>query len=204
VTPIEKGRDWGRTAPVPDGAAWVGSDAEAADIVRSCRRDGAELPPLVLVGGDLARTLGARGDRARLERGDGTNVPIDLGAALIDGRLDWFIAHLIARRSWWRGRVVAVCNAAFVGPRNIAPRAHPGDGRLDVIDGDPSWGDRLRIRRRLASGSHLPHPRISSRQVTAMQFDLDPAVDVHLDGHRVGRCHALSVRVEPAALDVWI
>lgn len=204
MTPVEKGRGWGRTAPVPDDAVWVGSDAEAADIVRCCRRDGDQPPPLVLTGGDLARTLGGKGDRARLERGDGTNVPIDLGAALIDGRLDWFVAHLIARRSWWWGRVVAVCNAAFVGTWNIAPRAHPGDGRLDVIDGDPAWADRPRIRRRLASGSHLPHPRISSRQVTAIQLDLDPAVNVHLDGRLVGRCRVLSIRTEPAALDVWI
>lgn len=189
---------------MPDDAVWVTSDAEAADVVTAARRRGDAVPPLVLIGGDMARTLGGTGDRARLERGEGTNVTIDIGATLIDGRLNWFVAHLIARRGWWRGRVLAVCNAAFIGSWNVAPRAHPGDGRLDVVDSDLSLLDRIHARRRLRSGTHLPHPRISTRPIEAMQFDLGPGLDVHLDHRPVGRSQTLSVRVEPAAMEVWI
>ena len=204
MSPIERGGDWGRTARVPQDAIWVETDAAAADVIAAARRRGDAVPPLVLTGGDIVRTLGGTGDRARLEQGEGTNVTIDLGAALIDGRLNWFVAHLIGRRGWWRGRVLAVCNSAFVGSWNVAPKAHPGDGELDVIDGDLSLADRFRARRRLVTGTHLPHPRISTRRVTAMQFDLEPGLDIRLDHRPIGRSRTVSVRVEPAAIDIWV
>ena len=122
----------------------------------------------------------------------------------MDGRLCWFVAHLVARRSWWRGRVLVVANAAFMGPNNVAPRAHPGDGRLDVLDAELRLGARIRAKSRLAAGAHVPHPDIAQRRVAAAQFDLDPALDVYGDGLRLGRAAAVSVRVEPAALEVWL
>ena len=134
----------------------------------------------------------------------GTCVQVDAGAALVDGRLCWFVAHLVARRSWWRGRVLVVANAAFMGSANVAPRAHPGDGRLDVLDTDLRLGARIRAKSRLAAGAHVPHPDIAQRRVAAAQFDLDPALDVYGDGLRLGRAAAVSVRVEPAALEVWL
>ena len=204
MSPIGRGEDWGATAAVPDGAIWVDDDAAAAEIVADARRRGVAAPPLVLTGGDLARTLGGTGDRSRLERGEGTRVAVDIGAVLVDGRLRWFVAHLVARRGWWRGRVLAVCNAAFIGAWNVAPRAHPGDGRLDIVDADLPVRDRLAARRRLRSGTHVPHPGISSRRAAAVQFDLDADLDIHLDHVPVGRAGALSVRVEPAAVDVWV
>lgn len=204
MSPIERGGDWGRTARVPTDAVWVETDAAAADVVASARRRGEEVPPLVMTGGDIVRTLGGTGDRGRLERGEGTNVRIDIGAALIDGRLNWFVAHLIGRRGWWRGRVLAVCNSAFVGSWNVAPKAHPGDGKFDVVDSNLSLSDRLRARRRLAAGTHVPHPDISTQRVTAMQFDLDPELEIRLDHRPIGRSRTVSIRVEPAAIDVWI
>jgi hypothetical protein len=204
VSPLERGRDWGRTAPLPPEARWANTDAEAAAIVTDARRRDQMPPPLVLTGGDISRTLGGTGDRPRLERGEGTNVTLDVGVALVDGRLEWFVAHLVARRSWWRGRVLAVCNSAFIGDWNVAPRAHPGDGHLDVVDSRLAFVDRLRARRRLPAGRHLPHPGISSRRVTAMQFQLDPDLDIYLDGRPVGRAGAISVRVEAAAIEVWV
>lgn len=204
MSPVGRGADWGTTAPVPDLAVWVTSDGEARSVVTEARRRGEPPPPLVLLGGDLARTLGGSGDRCRLERGEGTTVEVDLGAALIDGRLHWFLAHLVARRSWVRGRIVLVANAAFIKRWNVAPRAHPGDGRLDIVDGSMRLLDRVRASRRLASGLHLPHPELDTRRVGAAQFDLDPALDVRLDGQLVGRAANLSVRVEPAAVRVWV
>lgn len=228
---IARGRDWGEVGPIPEGAVTAATDAEAAAVVAAARRAGAPAPPVVLTGGDLARTLGVIGpppesadpgaaDRRterpgpgaadrRTGRADpgpaaGTCVRVDAGAALVDGRLCWFVAHLVARRSWWRGRVLVVANAAFMGSANVAPRAHPGDGRLDVLDADLRLGARIRAKSRLAAGAHVPHPDITQRRVAAAQFDLDPALDVHGDGLRLGRAAAVSVRVEPAALEVWL
>ena len=112
--------------------------------------------------------------------------------------------HLVARRSWWRGRLLVAANASFLGRWNAAPRSHPGDGRLDVFDADPPLTVRLAARRRLPSGTHVPHPQITQRRITASQYDLDRGLDIYLDGVRLGRARTLSLRVEAGALEVWI
>ena len=102
---------------------------------------------------------GRAGREARLRSDDAMTFPIDVGAALLDGRLHWFVAHLVARRSWWRGRLVAVMNAQWLGAWDLGPKSHPGDGLLDISDGKPPLSDRLQARRRLPLGTHVPAPR---------------------------------------------
>jgi hypothetical protein len=199
---IRKGEDWGERGLIPADAEVAGSDREAADIASRHRRENSPIPPIVLRAGDLARTLGG-GGRADSD-GEGTHVRVDLGAVLIDGKLHWFLAHLVARSSWLRGRILIVANAAFIGTWNVAPRAHPGDGRLDVLDGNPSFGDRLKARRRLPLGTHIPHPAIAVRRSDAIQLDFGTPMPIHLDGHMVGRAQSLSIRVEANAVDLWI
>jgi hypothetical protein len=198
---VERGAAWGSPGALPEDGLVVRSDAEARAIVERCRRAGEPVPPLGLLGGDLCRTLGGRGDEARLRTPDATVLPVDLGAVLIDGRLHWFVAHLIARRGWWSGRIVAVMNAEHLGRWDVAPRSHPNDGRLDTLDADLPFGDRLKARRRLATGSHVPHPGIRERRVDAAQFDFDEPMGIWLDGVRLeGSARRLSVRVERDAV----
>jgi YegS C-terminal NAD kinase beta sandwich-like domain len=197
---IRKGEPWGTPGPLPTHGVVVGSDAEARAIVTAARRAGEPVPPLGLLGGDLCRTLGGTGDADRLRSSDAVQLPVDLGAVLVDGRLHWFVAHLVARQSWWRGRVVAAMNAEFLGLWDVAPRGHPNDGRLDVLDADLPFGERLQVRSRLRNGTHVPHPRIEERHVTAVQLDLAPPLGVHLDGEAIGTARSLSLRLEPDAL----
>jgi hypothetical protein len=201
---IEKGVEWGRPGALPAGGVVVRSDAEARAVVERARRAGAPVPPLGLLGGDLCRTLGGRGDHDRLHSTEAVTLTCDLGSVLVDGRIHWFVAHAVLRRSWWRGRLVAAMNAQWRGRWDVAPRAHPGDGLLDVLDGDLPVGDRWKARSRLPQGTHLPHPGITVRRVPAAQFDLDPPLDVWLDGERVGRARTASVRVERDALTVVV
>ena len=201
------GVDYGEAGEIPPDALAAGSDAAAGEIVAEARRANRAIPPVVLTGGDLARTLGlapARTASSPSLAATGARFEVDVGAALVDGRLHWFVAHLVARRSWWRGRLLVAANASFIGRRNAAPRSHPGDGRLDVFDADPPLMVRLAARRRLPSGTHVPHPQITQRRITAAQYDLDPDLDVYLDGARLGRARTLSLRIEPDALEVWI
>lgn len=197
---VEKGRAWGEHGALPDDGVVVRSDAEARAVVEAARRAGERPPPLGLLGGDLCRTLGGRGDEARMRSDDAIRLPVDLGAVLVDGRLHWFVAHLVARRSWWRGRMVAVMNAQWLGAWNLAPRAHPNDGRVDVLDADLALGERVKARPRLRLGTHVPHPGIGTKQVDAIQLELRPELVVHLDGVELGPARNLSVRVEPDAV----
>lgn len=199
---VRRAQPWGEPGPLPERGTVVTGDAEARAVAQIARRAGEPVPPLGLLGGDLCRTLGGRGDPAHLHSADARRVPVDLCSVLVDGRQHWFVAHLVARRSWWRGRIVAVMNAEFRGRWDVAPRAHPDDGLLDVLDVAASMPlrDRLRARTRLPSGTHVPHPDIREARRPAMQFDLDEPLDVWLDGEPVGRARTLSVRVEPDAL----
>lgn len=201
---VRKGEPWGGSGALPDDGIVVDSDLAARRVVTDARRGNRPVPPLGLLAGDLARTCGASGREDRL-RGPGAQIlPVDLGEVLVDGALHFFVAHLVARRSWWRGPVVAAMNAQFLGDWDVAPRSHPGDGRLDLLQADLSIGDRLKARTRLRSGTHVPHPGISERRVKAVQLDLAPGTDVWLDGERVGEARALSVRVVPDALTVVV
>lgn len=197
---IRKGELWGAPGPLPAHGITVRSDREAREIVTAARRANEPIPPLGLLGGDLCRTLGGSGDEARLRSDAAMQLPVDLGAVLVDGRLHWFVAHLVARRSWWTGRVVAAMNAQYLGVWDVAPKGHPNDGRLDVLDGDPPFGQRWQARRRLVTGTHVPHPAIEERRVTAVQLDLARPTPIELDGEAMGTATSLSIRVEPDAL----
>jgi hypothetical protein len=197
---IRKGEAWGEPGQLPADGVVVRSDAEARSIVTAARRTGRPVPVLGLLDGDLARSLGARGDAERLRGPEARRVAVDLGAVLLDGTLHWFVAHLIARRPLWHGRVVAAMNAERLGPWKVAPRAHPNDGLLDVLDGRLGLDDRLKARRRAVHGDHLPHPSITVTRTAAVQIDLDRPTLVRLDGEPVGRARRLSIRVEPDAL----
>lgn len=196
---IRKGEAWGEPGTLPPDGVVVRSDAVARAVVTAARRAGEAPPPLGLLGGDLCKAVGGTGDEARLREG-GVVLPVDLGAVLVDGRLHWFVAHLVARRSWWRGRVVAVMNAQHLGPWDVAPRGHPNDGRLDVLAGDLPLGQRWQARRRLRTGTHVPHPAIEERHVDVLQLELAPGTRVWLDGELLGPARNLSVRVEADAL----
>lgn len=196
---VRKGEPWGSPGELPDGAVVVRSDAEARTALEAARRDGRPYPVLGLVGGDLCRTLGGRGALA-------TTARCDLGVALVDGAVRLFVAHLVVRGpSLWRGGAVAVLNAQYVGRWDVAPRAHPGDGRLDVVEVDESLplGDRWKAWRRLPAGAHVPHPGIRTGQVAALQLDVGGR-RVLLDGEVQPPARAVSVRVEPDALTLVV
>ncbi len=200
---IRKGEAWGEVGPLPVDGVVVRSDGEARAAVEAARRDGRPYPVLGVVGGDLARTLGAPGDEARLRSTSAMTFPIDLGQVLVDGRLHLFVSHLVARNRWWT-RVVVAMNAQWVGPWNLGPRAHPNDGLLDTFDARLPVGDLAKVRRRLPTGTHLPHPGIKARRGAALTFELARPLPIWLDGERVDEGRTLVVRLEPDALRVVI
>lgn len=202
--PIQRGEDWGESGGLgPDGVL-VGSDAEVRSIVEDARRANRPLPELGLLGGDLCRTLGGRGDAGAINSPEAWRFAVDLGAVLLDGRLFWFCAHLVARRRAWSGETLVAMNAAWWGSWNLGPKAHPGDGLLDISHGRLSTRDRLRALRRVSTGEHLPHPQINYRRTGAFQVELGASLMVELDGQPVQRASNLSIRVEPAALTVVV
>ena len=203
---IRKGVEWGSEQPRPAGLVELADDAAYGRLVDECRRTGRPIPPTTLRAGGLARTLGAPLPGAVPGRpGPTTQVlPIDLGRARLDGVDHWFAAHLVARRSWWYGPVVAVMNAEFLGDWDVAPRSHPNDGRLDVVEVDAALpiGQRWRARSRLPRGEHVPHPLITERRVREQAWTFARPMRIWLDGVAHGRVRHLEVAVEPDAAEL--
>lgn len=201
---IRKGEAWGVQAPLPPDGAVARTDAELHHIVESARRSERTIPTIGLLGGDLCRTLGGTGDEARLHSPAAMTMVCDLGSVLLDGRLHWFASSLVARGPWWRGRAYLAMSSSWLGAWNVAPRAHPGDGLLDVFDARVPLGQILAVRGRLRLGAHLPHPAIRTERTAAAQTELERHLPVWLDTVRVGEARSISVRIEADALTVVV
>lgn len=205
---ISPGAPWGRSVARPVDLVTVPDDPSLAAALAD--RDG---PPVSVAAGDLARTLGvaSRGPTGE-GRGMVHELPIDLLEVRLDDRHEPLTAcaHVIARSPWtrghwWRGPIVAVMNAEFVGEWDVAPRGHPNDGRAEVVEVDPAMSMRQRgaARRRLGSATHVPHPRIATRSVRSSRWTFPYPLVVLVDGRAVGRSGSLSVEVRPDAAIVY-
>lgn len=200
---IEKGRAWGAPGPLPADGVVVASDAEAGRFLTAARAAGEALPVLGLLGGDLYRTVGggASGGPDRLRSGEAMTFPVDLGEVLVDGRQQLFVAHVIAHSRLWRHTFVAL-NAQWRGEWDLGPKAHPNDGLLDSYEARLTLSDLGKVRARLPTGSHLPHPGIKQRRVPTLDVAFDRPLIVEVDGVVVGKARALSIRLEPDALTI--
>lgn len=194
---IERGTEWGERVQRPDGLRVAQNDRE----LTLALTDGSGRPTRV-AGGDLLRTIGGPTAPAA---DTVLRAPVDMIEVRLDGSSEHRAsAHVLLRAGLGRGGplrgpVVMVMNAEFMGTWDVAPRGHPNDGRLDVVSCDASLGlrQRLAVRRRLANGTHLPHPAISVRSLTAATWNFDRPVVVLTDGCRVGRARTVEVEVLP-------
>jgi len=193
---IKKGEEWGTPSARPDDLVVAGTDAELAALVT---RDPAG--SYGLNGGDLYRSLGAPPARDPMQR-----LPVDALLVDLDDERRLAVAHVVARNGWWTGRIVVASNCGYVGEWNVAPRAHPNDGRVDVIDVDPKMPvrQRLQARRRLRLGTHLPHPLLTTRVVGSAVWTFDAPTTVYVDGVRHGRCSWLGVEVSPDHFAIYL
>ncbi len=188
---IQKGKDWGTPGILPPAAPVARSNAD----LRALVGEGARV--VGIVGGDLCRTLNGSGSMSMV-------FPIDLCRLTTQGVDELFVAHCIARNGWLHGPITIVMNAQFIGSWDVAPRSHPNDGVVDVLEISMGLGDRLKARKRLATGTHVPHPLIAQRRVSTADFHLNRPTKIWLDGEHVTTLTDFTITVEPDALTVVI
>jgi YegS C-terminal NAD kinase beta sandwich-like domain len=186
---IQKGKDWGTPGVLPPDAPVAHSNAE----LRAHASEGARV--IGVTGGDLCRTLNGSGSMSMV-------FPIDLCRLTSQGVDELFVAHCLARNGWLHGPITAVMNAQFIGTWDVAPRSHPNDGVVDVLEISMGLSDRLKARKRLETGTHVPHPLITQRRVRSAEFHLNRPTKIWLDGELITTLTDFSITVEPDALTV--
>ncbi|MDH3681042.1 MAG: hypothetical protein OEV40_13975 [Acidimicrobiia bacterium] len=203
---IEKGAAWGRPMTAPADAVPISSDAELATAAAEAHARSEHLvavlspqasgePGAGRLVGDVARTLGLRRERPERER---LGFPFDLGFVRLDGGpARAFVAHMVARRRFWTGEFAVVMNSAWMGEWYLGPRAHPNDGLLDVTVGSLPAGQRLVAWRRLPTGSHLPHPQLTTARGRSFDHRMRHSTPIMIDGQRAGRARSIEAWIEP-------
>ena len=93
--------------------------------------------------------------------------------------------------------------SGHLGGYEPAPRAHPGDGILDVVEVAETMTlrQRLMARRRSRTGSHLPHPEISTTRARDLRRSFDEPLLVVVDGRAIATTRHLDIAVLPAAYE---
>jgi len=188
---IKPGEDWGEVVDLPADAVVAADDAALAAHLAA-----ADGRPVRVVGGDLAASLGGPGRGGTVRR-----VPIDVLRVVADGLAHVAVAHVIVRRSWWRGAIHAAMNVEHYGAWDVAPRAHPNDGRFDVVEVDAAMRlrERWEARRRLPSGTHVPHPLITTRRATEVTWTFEAPRQLWIDGRPTGEVRSVRVTIDPDA-----
>ncbi len=141
-------------------------------------------------------------------RSIGIAVPMDL-LALSDGRTAvnmvilgttpqhqrWYTKDVDLGPSIGKATGIVVANGQFLGGLDVVPRGHPGDGRAEVHTYRMLRRERAGMRSLLASGGHVPHPRIETRSVRSITISPPRHIAIELDGRPAGRVAEITITV---------
>ncbi len=194
---IERGMEWGETILTPDEIMSIGDDHDLAKCNQSVF--------VSLVGGDLFESLGS--PRSVVGHTHSRLVHIDALQCTVshdDSTREVFAASSVVVGSWIsRHEFVCVTNGGMWKGRDVTPRAHPNDGKWDVLRIQTSMGIRQRLiaRRRSKTGTHIPHPAVAVHRVSAAAIErTSQRQRLWIDGVSMGDWTSVSCTVLP---DYW-
>jgi hypothetical protein len=214
---VNRGEPWGSPHDGAPDLVVTGDDAALAAAVAT--RPGAIVRFEADATSDLARALGLPSPAA-----DGRAVPAD-ALRLADGALAVNMVvsgvapsrlrvrhrrrvctvHVDDRRVFeGRATTVVVANGEFLDGLDVVPRGHPGDGRLEVQVYALAPAQRRRMRRRLPTGTHVPHPEIHAFQGRTVRVAWEVAATLGIDGRSGPPTTDVAVSLEPRAFAVLL
>ena len=199
---IRKFAEWGRIIARPQVIESCDSDAEIGQTVARHILEQSDIPHIHATGGSLARSLG---DPHTMSDNQVRELSVDVVEVKYhtsNGQGHSIAANsVLLRQRFWSGRIIAVTNSGFLGTWEIATRAHPNDGRFDVVEIDESMSvrDRLITKRRLASARPLSHPSVTSYQSESKEWTFDRPVRLYVDQNFVSKAAFVRVTILPDA-----
>jgi hypothetical protein len=225
--PLRHGEPWGHNATSPPDVEVAGEDA--ALVAAAASRPGALVRFRPSPRSDLARALGLGSDGSGATEVAIDALAIDPGDSAVDrvraldavnavvlgappDRLRWTaraadIAVRVDGRPWFSGRAttVVVANGQFLRGADLVPRGHPGDGWAEVQVYALGRRARRGMRRRLPTGTHLPHPDVRAGRARRVEIEVrGRRLPVEVDGGPQGRTGRLVVTLVPAAIRLLV
>jgi YegS C-terminal NAD kinase beta sandwich-like domain len=221
--PIRHGQPWGHPATSPPDIEVVGDDADLAAAMT--RHPGVLARFRPSPESDVARALGLDAEAAGATEVALDALEVDVPSdrvritavnAVVVGRppdrlrrstRSASIRLTIDGRPWFAGRgtTVVVASGQFLRGADLVPRGHPGDGWLEVQVYALPRRERRPMRRRLLTGTHVPHPSIQTTRARHVEIEIaGGAVPLEVDGRPHGRTARLSATVVPEAIRLLV
>jgi len=219
---VRRGAAWGTPTTATADHVITASDDELAVIAEHHR---GKLFRYVPVGeSDVARNLGLAVESDSAHEPAGVELALDLLRAEFDALVSLTAVNAIVigampSRTTWLTRMcrcavtidsrvvcnelvtgVVIASGQFVAGADVNPRSHPGDGMIEVYAYALDRSERRGMRTRLASGTHLPHPRITRVPGKTIAVRASHPLPIYADGVGRGRACEVTAAVDPAAL----
>jgi len=216
---IRPGEDWGAPTDAPPDVEVHGRDADLADAAAAA--PGALVRFVPAGDSDVARAIG-------LDPNMHMGVELALDLLLVDGGTGGFATNMVVigiapdqggwftkrqrctvevdGQEWWSGKASAIVIATgeFLRGVDVVPRGHPGDGRVEVQVYAVKRDEYRAMQRRLATGTHLPHPRIAQRSGLRVRVRCDRPAPLEVDGEARPAATEVALEVVPAALRLLV
>jgi hypothetical protein len=204
--PISPGSKWGEEIVPPTAIRSFGSDRELGTALRDNSLNSQPQGALHLVSDDFRSLLGLKELTKRTtaikiridalaisytDKHGGTHQDVCIGSLHI-GRPLRGTLNIVTNTGWWRGH-------------DIAPRAHPNDGKLDIVEVARTMTARQRITawRRSLVGTHLPHPNIAYSQSDFYSWS-GKLSNLTVDGEKLGKVSHVQCRVQSDCTEIMV
>jgi len=204
---IKKNTEWGQEVAQCPPHQCVGSDHEMGTHLNNRSANF-----FALTGGSLFETLGR--PNAPVVGGVAHCLPCDtISVSIVESGTqikvtavnDVAIRNSWLRGGWLRGPVLLVTNTGMRRGRQIATRAHPNDGHLDVVS-----VTTMNMRQRIIgwskakSGNHVPHPKILISRTTHLDLAVSAKQLIVIDGRRHNHVSRVTLSIAPDTAHVLI
>ena len=206
---IRKVHEWGHFEDRPNDLQVVADDFAASELITNQTLDLKSPLKISIVNSGLSRTLGIKNASLRTDQMLCTKFDVIetsyTHADSADVTRRCFIGYALIYQNLIFGQTIAILNSSFVGKRDWAPKAHPNDGKFDVVELDSSMSIRQRLTafRLMKSGSHLPHPKIRYTQVPEFVFSGERSASMSIEGVRIGAIRHCVFKVLPDAVNLY-
>ncbi len=157
-----------------------------------------------LQSGNIYRTLGGNQTTEPSDTTSGTICKIDLGYVNFDNEKIYFASHCSIRERRSSTKGLLIMNAQWYKKRRVAIRAHPSDGKLDLIYSNLNLSQYYLAAKRSESGSHLPHPDLRTKSLTSETIEFPRQMRIFVDGFLVGRSSKIMIGVAHRAIKVVV